>query len=103
MLTLVFSEQRKPIPPPPCKLNGRSLKQSIGTAMLGPEMFSTDMPTHKATPLTEPRPTRGLHAQARETNHCSSTLADLQNYRICDTREPIYCDQAATPFQQIKP
>ena len=34
------------------------LKQSIGTALLGPEVFSTDMPTHKATPLTEPRRTR---------------------------------------------
>ena len=32
--------------------------QSIGTALLGPEVFSTDMPTHKATPLSEPRRTR---------------------------------------------
>ena len=34
------------------------LKQSIGTALLGPKVFNTDMPTHKATPLTEPRRTR---------------------------------------------
>ena len=30
------------------------LKQSIVTALLGPEVFTTDMPTHKATPLSEP-------------------------------------------------
>ena len=29
------------------------LKQSIGTALLGPEVFITDMPTHTATPLSE--------------------------------------------------
>lgn len=87
------------------------LKQSIGTTLLGPEVFSTDMPTYKATPLTEPRRTRpnDLRAysdsqlRARESNHRSSTLADLQNYRIRDTLESMYCDQAATPFQQIKP
>jgi len=91
------------------------LKQSIGTTLLGPEVFSTDMPTHKATPLTEPRRTRPyetLHdfrtysdsqLRERETNHRSSTHADLQNYRVRDTCEPVYCDQAATSFQQIKP
>jgi hypothetical protein len=33
---------------------GTPLKQSIGTALLGPEVFITDMSTHKATPLSEP-------------------------------------------------
>jgi len=91
------------------------LKQSIGTALLGPEVFSTDMPTHKATPLTEPRRTRpdeiirdfraysDSQLRASETNHRSSTRTDLQNYRIRDTRKPDYFDQNATPFQQIRP
>ena len=91
------------------------LKQSIVTALLGPDVFTTDMPTHKATPLSEPWRTRPDEAlrdvraysdsqlPARETNHCSSTRGDLQNYRIRDTREPNYYDQNATPFQQIRP
>ena len=66
------------------------LKQSIGTALVGPEVFSTDMPTHKATPLSEPRRTRpdetlrdfraysDSQLRARETNHRSSTRGDLQ-------------------------
>jgi hypothetical protein len=58
--------------------------QSIGTALFGPEVFSTDMPTHKATPLSEPRRTRpdetlrrtysDSQLRASETNHrCSWT------------------------------
>lgn len=67
------------------------LKQSIETALLGPEVFITDMPTHKANPLSEPWRTRpdvalrdfctysDSQLPARETNHCSSTRGDLQN------------------------
>ena len=78
------------------------LKQSIETALLGPKVFITAMPTHKATPLSEPLRTRPDEAlrdfraysdsqlPARETNHCRSTRGDLQNNRIRDTRKPNY-------------